>query len=1172
MAQCKYAMREHQISYDDGFSWISLEVIKGDLIEYQSADCPDSGSEITKWVDLDGDYICEDNRKYKKQVLYVSYDGGATWYIYYPTIYQKGEYVGIDDEFCNNKFEGHYESAATTYIDPLKIVKCNGNPTLTSGETTYYDRHYGLVSAKIGNCVTTIGNRAFASNNRLSAITIPSGITYIDDYAFNGCSGLQGILFEPFVPPMLGNYVFNNTNDCNLYVHCDRVEDYKSATDWASYASRIQPYEDCSNVQYRWVVNGYVCDGSNKYEKKLQQVSYDSGVTWYYTWAATEGNLIESGSSDCGYENQYLTLIPVSADTTFKFSRSTIYYSLDYGTTWINLPSDKTTLNVKVGEKIMFKANELTTSSNYGSGTFSASSEFNVEGNVMSLIYGDNFVGQTSLSGRNSVFITLFKNSKVVNAENMILPATSITNNCYNHMFDGCSSLIKAPKELPATSLPMGCYWAMFQGCTSLTTAPTAIHATSLGYGSCLEMFKGCNSLTTAPSLIGDNNATVESAACKYMFSACASLQTAPEILASTLGNDCYFYMFQGCTALTTAPSVLPATRVAKGSYEQMFRNCTSLTTPPSSIGTSSTTMAERCCIWMFDGCTSLKTAPQLPAMTLAESCYMYMFTNCTSLTTAPVLPAKKLEQYCYNTMFTGCTSLNTVTCLATSIGYNSTQYWLYHTAANGTFTKACNMNSWTSGIDGIPSGWTVNNLYSDTREVLVSGGYICENGNKYEKYSVQGLCNGTWQDSGAFVKGDLIESGSSDCDLKKEYLTFIPVSADTTFKFSQSGLSYSVNNGSTWKSLAANTNTPSVSAGNKILFRGTLTPSSSSPYGIGTFSSSSEFDVEGNIMSLLYNSNFSGQTSLSGKDYAFYDLFSGNTNVKNVENLVLPPTTLADYCYSNMFRGCTSLTTTPILSGITLATSCYQYMFRGCTSLTTAPSVLLATTMAHQCYYGMFYGCSGLTTAPELPATTLAYGCYGWMFYGCTSLTTAPVLSASTLATACYGNMFSNCTNLTTAPQLSATGLASSCYGAMFSNCTSLTTTPELPATTLAEYCYSSMFDGCSGLTTAPVLSATTLANYCYQQMFKGCISLTTAPVLSATTLISHCYYYMFSGCTSLNTVTCLATDISAQYCTYAWLRNVSSSGTFTKAASMTSWGSGDSGIPNGWTVQDAT
>ena len=68
------------------------------------------------------------------------------------------------------------------------------------------------------------------------------------------------------------------------------------------------------------------------------------------------------------------------------------------------------------------------------------------------------------------------------------------------------------------------------------------------------------------------------------------------------------------------------------------------------------------------------------------------------------------------------------------------------------------------------------------------------------------------------------------------------------------------------------------------------------------------------------------------------------------------------------------------------MANYCYSYMFRGCTSLTAAPS-LPATTLANYCYSSMFYGCTSLTAAPSLPATTLASSCYFSMFYGCTKI-----------------------------------------------------------------------------------------------------------------------------------------------------------------------------------------
>ena len=59
-----------------------------------------------------------------------------------------------------------------------------------------------------------------------------------------------------------------------------------------------------------------------------------------------------------------------------------------------------------------------------------------------------------------------------------------------------------------------------------------------------------------------------------------------------------------------------------------------------------------------------------------------------------------------------------------------------------------------------------------------------------------------------------------------------------------------------------------------------------------------------------------------------------------------------------------------------------------------------------------------------------------------------------------------------------------------------------------------------------------------------------------------------MFNSCSSLNNITMLATDISATNCLNNWVKGVSATGTFTKAASMTTLPAGDSGIPSGWTV----
>ena len=243
--------------------------------------------------------------------------------------------------------------------------------------------------------------------------------------------------------------------------------------------------------------------------------------------------------------------------------------------------------------------------------------------------------------------------------------------------------------------------------------------------------------------------------------------------------------------------------------------------------------------------------------------------------------------------------------------------------------------------------------------------------------------------------------------DYSQDYLTVRALgSGDVKWSGSRNGttinkLSYSTDGGSTW-STPSSSITISVNSGDTVLFKGECTPISRSPYGIGKFSgTTASFVVEGNPMSLLYGDDFSGQTSLSGKNYAFYDLFSSCVSLVSAENLSLPATTLAYACYYAMFSSCSNLATAPELLATTLAEQCYQYMFFNCSSLETAPE-LQATILSNRCYRHMFRGCTSLTTAPELPATTLTTECYYWMFYGCTSLSSITCLATDIYATSC--------------------------------------------------------------------------------------------------------------------------------------------------------------------------
>ena len=93
-----------------------------------------------------------------------------------------------------------------------------------------------------------------------------------------------------------------------------------------------------------------------------------------------------------------------------------------------------------------------------------------------------------------------------------------------------------------------------------------------------------------------------------------------------------------------------------------LFETCSVLTSAPELPATK---LADCCYYYMFYKCTNLTSAPVLPATTLAQECYSNMFTECTNLTSAPELPATKLAVYCYFAMFSNCPKLSSVTMLA---------------------------------------------------------------------------------------------------------------------------------------------------------------------------------------------------------------------------------------------------------------------------------------------------------------------------------------------------------------------------------------------------------------------------------------------------------------------------------------------------------------------------
>jgi hypothetical protein len=198
------------------------------------------------------------------------------------------------------------------------------------------------------------------------------------------------------------------------------------------------------------------------------------------------------------YASDYLTLKALTAGTILWKSigsgmAKTIEYSINNGAwTSITATSAGEPITVATNDEVRLRGTNTTYAkdkSNY-SGFEGGTATYDIEGNIMSLIYGDNFVGNNTLTGTYN-FCSMFKLSNSVSAENMILPATTLTNYCYRAIFS--KATLSTPPVLPATTLAQGVYWYAFEECP-ITTAPDLLAPTLVRecYG---YMFTGCTSL-----------------------------------------------------------------------------------------------------------------------------------------------------------------------------------------------------------------------------------------------------------------------------------------------------------------------------------------------------------------------------------------------------------------------------------------------------------------------------------------------------------------------------------------------------------------------------------------------------------------------------------------------------------------------------------------------------
>lgn len=739
-----------------------------------------------------------------------------------------------------------------------------------------------------------------------------------------------------------------------------------------------------------------VCNG-----QEVTIASQESGATIYYrldeegefseytvpfpitadtiveAYAEKDGNVSETVSETCiytpehEYENDYLTLQIKSGGTLEWTSVSNatvkqIQYSVNGGTwTPVVQPSPGTSVTIPVSDNDVVRLKGINTSysdnnDNYV-GFSGSTAVFDVEGNIMSLVYGDSFIGKSALTGSYN-FCGLFKLTHVESAENLILPSMELTPHCYRAMFAN-SSGFTMPPELPATVLAEACYRFMFQD-AAIRTAPE-LPAQILTLDCYDGMFMSCKNLNYIKCAARDISASAATYAWVRSVSAsgtfvqyvntewsvgesgipqrwvkeyfgsktpvvfCDGLQVTLE--CDTSGASIYYRLGQeGEFSLYTAPIPLSADTIVEA-YSQTSEDTSPLVTEPCiyddgimepviycdgeyvsiSCDTGGADISYRL---NQEGSYSLYTEPfPITADTIVES--------------YSEISGRRSETVSANCIYDASLKAPIIEC----DGFNVTI--TCHSSGADIYYRVNQEGSYSAYTASFPI----------TADTIV------------EAYSELDL------EMSSVVSATCIYNPVHDYSL--DYLTFV-VTSDGTIVWNSIGsgqakaIQYSKNNGP-WVSITASTSTTiSVSSGDTVMFKGVNSSYAKDKSNYSGFEGgTATFNIEGNIMSLIYGDNFVGQTAMTGT-FNFCSLFKLAKCV-SAENLVLPSTELTQYCYRAMFSKCTDLIVAPALPATTLNKGCYWYLFEEC-AITEAPE-LLAETLVAECYGFMFTGCRSL-------------------------------------------------------------------------------------------------------------------------------------------------------------------------------------------------------------------
>ena len=789
------------------------------------------------------------------------------------------------------------------------------------------------------------------------------------------------------------------------------------------------------------------------------------------------------------------------------------------------------------------------------------------------------------------------------------LPAMLLAPECYMGMFYGCSQLVDIPKTLPAPVIPEKAYKGMFFGCKSITESPV-LNGTLIEAQGYEDMFGDCSNLSKITTYQETQMSTnisdvwVYNVAENGIFSCLRNLDTSikgwhgcpvgweVEFIENPVKPLCFTAVEDSCTigmeAVGNAPQISLEISVDQRNWtpfvvgdtviqlEQAgdkvyFRTSQNLMLPLAASASDynrfviSGTVDSNGDVQsllrndyrvnytkpysfshLFDGCGSLRTAPELTAEIVDIGCYSHMFKGCVSIKEAPVLPALISRAACYESMFEGCTSLQTAPELipntVSDLSYSS-MFKGCKSLTSAPVLKAVTLKRrcYQSMFEGCTSLQNPPEI-----RAKITDDYCCLDmfsGCTSLKYAPELLST---EVSVSCYSGMFRGCASLQMPPKLEALKLSALCYHEMF------------NGCT--SLKQLPNLPATELED------------------GCYSG-----MFGNCSSIIKCESLPAAT-LCDNCYAF--MFKDCSNLKYI------------YTKQSDFTGCEEW-----LSGVSNngRMECMSELGLQATierGVSSCPEKWLVKNIDEEStpFYGLCFTANesdstvmmtSVGNAPNLSLMASFGGTYWFPF-----IVDDTVISLLSEGEKIYlkskedyiGGLASSendYNKFSMTGKLSASGnleslisysytLPKYCYAHLFDGCVSLNSAPNLLDSELSDYCYAFMFKGCTSLQIAPNITSPTLAKYCYYHMFEGCESLEKCSMLPAKELVENCYSHMLYGCKKLNYICTLQGTFDQ---CENWLYGVSKEGNMLCLPKLGTNGNidrGDSGCPDNWSVSN--